>query len=226
MGPYAFALALGVTGLVVMALLGFGHHGDAGGHGPAGHAGHGHGHAGDLGNGGHAGHDGHAADSGHQGAAGHHEVSTLSKFMGLLSPRLLFSFAVGVGATGMLLRPFLFEPLIAALALAGGIVFEKFLVGPIWRFLFRFESRPALMLESALMEEAHAMMDFDSHGQGLIKIELDGQVVQLLGTLSAEERARGGRIRRGDLLRIEDVDAARNRCTVSYAGQRPPEALS
>ncbi len=209
MGPYGFSLALGVTGLVVMALLGFGHHGDSGGHGHAGH--------------GHTGH-GHDTASGHHGP-GHHDVGGLSKVVSLLSPRLLFSFAVGAGATGLLLSPFLFEPVIAALAVAGGVVFEKLLVGPIWKFLFRFESKPALMLQSLVMEEAEAMMDFDAQGQGLIKLELDGQVVQLLGTLAPEDRSSSRRIHRGDVLRIEDFDAARNRCTVSYAGPRPPEAL-
>lgn len=207
MGLYWFCLALGGIGLAVMALLGFGHHsGDQGGQ--LGHPGSHHG-APDLAHG-----HGHApGDSG------------FGRLTALLSPRLLFSVLVGVGATGVLARPFLFEPLLFVAALAGGIGFEKFIIGPIWRLLFRFESRPALMLESALMEEAQAMMDFDAQGQGLIKLELDGQVVQLLGTISADERSQGRRIRRGDLLRIEDVDAARNRCTVSFAGQRPPEAL-
>jgi len=215
MGPYAFCLALGVTGLVVMALLGFGHHGDTSATGHAGHAGHGH-----------AGHHGHDGGAGHDGHAGHsHELSGAAKLAGLLSPRVLFSFLVGVGATGMLARSFLFEPLLVAAALVGGVAFERFLVGPIWKFIFRFESKPALMLESLVMEEAQAMMDFDAQGQGLIKLELDGQVVQLLGTLAPEERATSRRIRRGDVLRIEDFDAARNRCTVSYAGPRLPEAV-
>ena len=219
MGPYGFCLALGVTGLAVMALLGFGHHGGAGGHGHGGHMGHGHaGPTGDLGHPGHAGHTGHSGDA-------HESPGGLAHAASFLSPRLLFSFLVGVGATGVLLRPFLFEPLLLTAALAGGIGFEKLIVGPIWKFMFRFESRPASMLESAFLEEAQAMMDFDAQGQGLIKIELDGQVVQLLGTLTAEEISHARRIRRGDLLRIEDVDAARNRCTVSFAGQRPPEAL-
>jgi hypothetical protein len=208
MGPYGFCLALGVTGLAAMALLGFGHHGGSGGHGHAGHGGH-----------------GHAGHGDHTGHAGHHDHAGMARFAGLLSPRLLFSFLVGVGATGLLVRPFLFEPLLLGAALAGGIAFEKFLVGPLWKFMFRFESRPALMLESAVLEEAEAMMDFDAQGQGLIKLELDGQVVQLLGTLSAEEKSRARRIRRGDMLLIEDVDGEHNRCIVSLAGPRPPEAL-
>jgi len=218
MGPYGFSLALGLTGLVVMAVLGFGHHGGDHAHHGDGHAGHG-GH-------GHASH-GHAG--GHGDAAGHHaghSGSGLSSLLALLSPRVLFSFFVGVGATGLLADPLLAEPFTAIAAIAGGFLFERFLVGPVWKFLFRFESRPAAMLESAVMEDAHAVMDFDAQGQGLVRIELNGQVVQLLGTLAPEERASARRIRRGDLLRVEDVDAARNRCIVSYAGPSPPEALS
>jgi hypothetical protein len=219
MGPYGFCLALGVTGLSVMALLGFGHHGGAGGHGHTGHIGQGHV--------GHTGHAGHTALGGHHGPGGVAQESPggLAHAASFLSPRLLFSFLVGVGATGVLLRPWLFEPLLLGAALAGGVAFERFIIGPIWRFMFRFESRPAAMLESLLMEEAQAMMDFDAQGQGLIKLELDGQVIQLLGTLTAEEIQHARRVRRGDLLRIEDVDAARNRCIVSFAGQGPPEAL-
>ena len=217
MGPYGISLALGLTGLVVMAAFGLGHHGAGAGHGHGGggHAGHagGHGHGGH----GHAGHHG----SGHGGGHGHavHEGAGV-RLLGLLSPRVLFSFLVGAGGTGLLLRPLLVEPLIAAGALVGGYVFERFLVGPIWKLLFRFESRQAATLESAIMEEASAETDFDAMGQGLIRLELDGQVVQLLGTLRPEDRAAVRRVRRGDRLRIEEVDPARNRCTVSYAGER------
>jgi hypothetical protein len=130
---------------------------------------------------------------------------------------------VGLGATGLLLRPLLLEPLLAGSAVLGGLAFERFLVGPIWKLLFRFESRQAVTLESAIMEEASAETDFDAGGQGLIKLELDGQVVQLLGTLRPEDRAAERRVRRGDRVRIEEVDPASNRCTVSFAGERPRE---
>ena len=200
MGPYGFCLALGVTGLAVMAFLGFGHHGAD-----------------------QAGHAGHSSDG--QVPSHGHGDSTFARLSALLSPRLLFSFLVGVGAMGLIARPFLFEPLTALAALGGGVLFERWLVGPFWRFMFRFESRPAAMLESVVMDEARAEMDFDAEGQGLIRLELDGQVVQLLGTLTAEERAQGQRIRRGDRLRIEEVDSERNRCTVSYAGKSLPEDL-
>lgn len=216
MGPYGFSLALGVTGLAVMAILGFSHHGDAGGH--AGHAGHGGHH---LGDGGHHGHAGHSGHHGHAGS-GHHGHGDASRLLGLLSPRVLFSFLVGAGATGLLTKGWLVEPIVAATALLGGVVFERFIVRPFWNFLFRFESRTATTLESAVMDEAQAVTDFDAQGHGLIQLELDGQVVQMLGMLAAGSGP--VRVRRGDVVRIEDVDVAKNRCTVSIEGHRPTGA--
>src|ERR1041385_2621991 len=122
MSPYAFVLALGATGLAAMALLGFGHHGGGGPH--AGHAGH-------AAHGGHAGHHGHDAGhhAGHHGAAAHGSV--LGRLLGLLSPRLIFSVLIGIGATGLLLRPLLIEPLTLGAALLGGFAFERYLAGPL-----------------------------------------------------------------------------------------------
>lgn len=100
-------------------------------------------------------------------------------------------------------------------ALAAGVIFERVLVNPIWNFAFRFESNPALTLESAVTGEATAVTAFDHNGQGLIAVEIDGQVVQLLGTLQASDRALRAKVVAGARLRVEDVDSARNRCTVS-----------
>ena len=100
-------------------------------------------------------------------------------------------------------------------ALAAGVIFERVLVNPIWNFAFRFESTPALTLESAISGDATAVTAFDGNGQGLISIEIDGQVVQLLGTLQPSDRALRAKVVAGARLRVEDVDAARNRCTVS-----------
>src|SRR5262245_46598471 len=180
MGPYGFCLALGATGLLVMALLGFSHGGHHGGHGAHAH--------------GHGGHGGH----------GHGHGDGLGRVFALLSPRVFFSMLVGVGATGLLVRPYLVGPLVLAAAVAGGLAFERLLIRPTWNLLFRFESRPAALLESAVMEEARAVADFDAAGHGLIQLELDGQVVQLLGTLTPAERAAGRRVRSGERLRIED----------------------
>jgi hypothetical protein len=217
MDLYLTSLALGAVGLVAMAFSGFARHGHgshghaAGGH--AGHAGHGgHGHAGH----GHAG-PAHAAAHGHpagaHAAASHNWASSLAS---LASPRSLFSICLGLGTAGLLLRPPLGGGAITFLtALAAGVIFERVLVTPIWNFAFRFESNPALTLESAVSGEATAVTAFDANGQGLISVEIDGQVVQLLGTLQAADRALRAKVVAGARLRVEDVDSARNRCIVS-----------
>jgi hypothetical protein len=128
---------------------------------------------------------------------------------------VVFSFLVGAGASGLLLGHWLSEPLVAVGALAGGVLFERYVVTPIWNGLLRFASAPARTLEQAVFEVARAATDFDAQGQGLITIELDGQLVQVLGILRPEERASGIRVRQGGRVRIDAVDAVRNRCSVS-----------
>jgi hypothetical protein len=219
MDPYSFSLTLGGVGLGVMALSGFAH----AGHGHAAHShthgghGHGHGHAGHA----HAGHahssEAHGAAvlaARHSGARG----SSASRVLALLSPRVAFSVLVGFGATGLLLRGVLSEPAPLAAALGGGLAIEWLLVAPVWRFFFRFASAPAQTLESVVSDEARAVTSFDADGHGLVAVELDGQVVQLLATLNASERSAARNVRAGDRLRIEAVDDTRNRCTVTYLG--------
>ena len=111
------------------------------------------------------------------------------------------------------------EPFQFGIAVAAGLAFETFIVGPMWRFLFRFESEPAATLESAIEDEAKAVTSFDVDGNGLVLLEVDGQVIQLLARLALDDRSRGVRIRRGDLVRVADVDAARGRCTVTTTTQ-------
>jgi hypothetical protein len=218
MDVYGFSLALGATGLAAMAIGGLAHvghdgHGHAGqGHGGHGHAGHAHG--GD-GHGGHAHtaemHAGHAHGASANTAPAHAAPARL--FFSLFSPRVLFALLIGFGAGGLLASP-LGEPWRAGAAVLAAAAFEGLLVGPLWRMLFRFESSPAVTLESAIEDDARAVMGFDANGQGLVALDVDGQVVQLLATLTAEDRARGARVRSGDLVRVSSIDAARHRCTV------------
>lgn len=212
MDPYLVSLATGAIGLGAMAIGGLSHGGHAGGHGHGGHAGH------DIG---HAGHAAHGHDAGHAGAHGHahgqhgeHGSQGGWNWTSLLSPRLLFSVLVGFGAGGLIGTP-LGEPVRLGAAVLGAVGFETLLFGPIWRFLFRFESRPAATLESAIEDDARAVTGFDADGCGLVAVDVDGQVIQLLATLSPDDRALGVRVRSGDLVRIADVDAARGRCTVT-----------
>jgi len=211
MDPYTFSLTLGGVGLGVMALSGFaqaahlGHSHGAHGHGAAHNS-----RAGD-------GHTTHVPAGGgrHGGVRG---GSGTSRLLALLQPRVAFSVLVGIGASGLLLRPLIPEPGLLIASLGAGLLFEWGLVAPLWRFLFRFASEPAQTLESVVSDEARAVTSFDANGNGLVAVELDGQVVQLLATLNATERAAARKVRAGDRLRIEAVDDTRNRCTVTYLG--------
>jgi hypothetical protein len=184
MNLYVWSMLLGAIGLTAMALVGVG----GGGHGSA--APHAHG-TGDL----HVAH-GHppvpAAAPGHAAGQGHSHGLTARSFWTLVSPRYLFSFALGFGTAGELLHEVLRGPLLVVAALAGAIVFER-----------------------AIADEATAVTAFDQNGQGIVSLEVDGQVVQILATLRPDDRALPSRIRAGQRLRIDEVDAARNRCTVS-----------
>jgi len=207
MSPYAFTLALGVMGLAAMAALGLASHAHHGGHGPGGH--------------GHGGHDGHAHGGhghGHGHGHAHHEPAAL-RVAAVVSPRLWFTLLSGFGATGLLVRPLVAGgPLRALIAVAGALLFEALLARPLWNLAFRFESRPATTLEACVADEVQAVTGFDRDGHGLIAVELDGQLVQVLATLRAADRAAGVRVRAGDKVRVEEVDPARNRCVVSALG--------
>ncbi len=219
MDVYLIAFALGVAGLLVMALGGLGRHG--GGHAGHGHVGHGpaarggaaRGGAG-RGTGGH-GQAAHQAAHGAAGAAG--AAAARDLVVALASPRVFLAVLLGSGAAGLLLRPILHGGvLLAVAALAGGVLLERGAVAPVWRWAERFASNPAQTLDMALYDHAQAASGFDARGEGLVALEVDGQIVQLLGRLRPEDQSR--RVRAGDRLRIEAVDAERHRCTVSVAG--------
>jgi hypothetical protein len=213
MDSYTFALALGGAGLVAMAATGLAHSGShegAGGHDAGGHA--------HLQHGEGVMHSGHTAGAHLSAHAAHHTGEFKSTLLSLASPRVLFSLLVGFGLTGVVARSLLSGIVLLLVAISGAVVFERALVAPLWRFLFRFASNPATTLESSLLSEARAASGFDDNGQGLVAVEVDGQIVQCLGTLREDDLALGVRVRAGDVLRVEYVDAVRSRCTVSYVG--------
>lgn len=214
---YVGSLALGALGLAAMAVGGLahaGHHGAAPAHGgPAGHFGHAGGARGSL-----AGRavGARGTRGGGRASRGDGAPGLASRaFWAFTSPRLLFSLLLGFGTAGVLLRPLLGGGLLAVGAVGGAVLFERLIVSPIWNLTLRFASAPARTLETAVADEATAVTTFDSNGQGIVALEVDGQVVQVLGTLQSSDRALGVRVRAGERLRIEDVDTARNRCTVS-----------
>ena len=210
MDLYSFSLALGAAGLGVMGLSGFAH----------AHAGH---HAATHAGGHHTGHSlsplrGHARSAAASRHAGGMRGGVSRAIWVFLSPRPAFSMLVGFGATGIALRGLLHGAPLFALAALGGIALEFGAMAPLWNFLFRFESTPALTLESCLGDEARAATNFDASGHGVIAVELDGRLVQVLGSLRREDRDAGVRVRAGDAIVIDDIDAARNRCTVRPLG--------
>ena len=222
MDLYIFCVVLGGAGMAAMAFLGFagshggGHHS----HDTSGHEMHGigapHSHSA-------PGSHGHpvAPSHGHTHGAGSshthelHPESWKSSVFSWLSPRVMFNFLVGFGATGLIVERLIGPVLALPIAALGGMAFEAFIVRPLFNSLFRFESQPAQTLESALMSEGRAVTGFDANGNGLIALELGGEVVQVLGTQLIGDRQAGVRIRAGDIVRIEEVDDSRNRCTVS-----------
>ena len=208
MDLYLFCLGLSFCGLLVMAFAGLGHH--AHGHGGHGnHGGHGHARTGPL--------KLHKAPAQGRGSQ-REQVGAGVMLLGLLSPRTFLSILLGFGATGVILRPLMegSPTLLFILAAIGGWAFERLIIQPFWRFLFGFASDPARTLNTVVHEESTAATDFDADGRGLVAIELDGQVRQVLGRLCPEERAQAnGRVRTGERLLIEAVDDRRNTCTVS-----------
>jgi hypothetical protein len=204
MDSYVFCLLLGGMGLLVMAGGGLVRHGtDSTAHAPGGHAAHGHVVH---------GHTGHARAGHGDGWQGH---SLLHGSWALLSPRVLFSVLLGFGTSGLLLGGVASGLLLFVLSLALGIAFEHLLVARLWRLVLRFASRPANTLESLVMTQGTAVTSFDANGQGIVQVELDGQVIQMLGTLNARERRLRYRVRLGQALRIEHVDPLQHRCVVS-----------
>ena len=206
MDLYTWTLLLGAAGLGAMAVSGLGHHGHSGHH-PAGGHGHAHHHGGGAKGGG---------APAHSGIAHNASAAAARTLLAVTSPRLIFSLLLGFGAAGALLRPLLGGPLLFAAAIAGGLVFERGIVTPLWNFSMRFASQPAQTLESAITDEATAVTSFDANGQGIVSLEVDGQVVQILATLNNTDRQLPGpRIRAGQRVRIEDVNPEKNCCTVS-----------
>jgi len=222
MHMFVFCLALGVIGLLIMAVGGVGRHGGHVSHGVARHPG-----GGATG----AHHIGHHVASGQlRGArvggrpasptapvgAGRSLTRTGASWLATIaSPRVAFSLLTGFGATGALLGHVVVGPALFGAAALGALGFERLLVTPIWNRMMRFASEPAETLESCIASTVRAVTTFDAQGQGLVLVELDGQLTQVLATLRAEDRAAGAHVRTGDMLRVEDVDAARNRCIVS-----------
>lgn len=199
---YTTLFLIGLLGLLALALLGAAHGGHDAAHGHMGHA-----------HGGHSahGHQSHGdAQRGEQG----HSPRDLSALWALLSPLTLFSLCLGIGATGLLLKPLHWAMLSTALAAAGGgLAFYGLIVRPLWGLIFQFASTPSRALEGTVAQTAEALTRFDERGRGLVRLTIDGQLVRVLAVLEPEDRAAGALP--GEKLLVTAVDGRTNSCRVS-----------
>jgi len=189
---YTTLFLIGLLGLLALALLGAAHGGHDASHGHVGH--------------GHEGH-GHHAEHGEAG-------KSTSSLWALFSPLTLFSLCLGVGATGLLLKPLHWAGWLTGLAAAlGGAAFYGLVVRPLWGLIFQFASTPSRALEGMVAQSAEALTRFDARGQGLVRLTIDGQLVRVLATLEADAGAPD--VRPGDRLLVTGVDGRANTCRVS-----------
>lgn len=189
----------------------------------------------------HSGHDGHTGNHGSTGEAlgslkaiqhggtkiahGHAKVAHAKTGHGkgvkfrpwwALSPFDLLAYCTGAGALGEILRQSGQSAAVQLLgAVVGALLFNFALAKPVLNGLLRFESPGSDGLEGSVAREAEAVTRFDAEGRGLVRLALDGQIVQVLGVLDRDERERGVVVAKGDALLVIDVDAARNRCRVT-----------
>jgi hypothetical protein len=214
---------IGLVGLLMMAIPAFGRHGHAQ---PAPH-GHGHpgaGHA--LGHGAHGAHGaGLAAPrpaatamSTPAPATQQQQVPADTAPTGFLrfvpSPRAVFTVLALYGASGNVLVEVahLGLALSAVLAVVPALAIERILVRPLWNLLFRFQGAPSSPLDALLYADAEAVVPF-RNGRGLVAVQRDGRVIQLSARLRADQARLPVKV--GERLRIDDVDARRERVIVS-----------
>jgi hypothetical protein len=207
-------MVVGLVGLVMMAMPAFKHHGHA-------HPAHG-GRA--VGAGGRAG-GGRTAIVGPKAGAGHETLPADAMPVRLLrflpSPRAICSVLALYGAFGnALVHAWHFGFASAALVAAlPALLVEHFVVRRVWNLLFRFQGHPSSPLEALLLSEAQAVVPF-RNGRGMVSVVRDGRTVQLAATLREDHAAVPVKV--GDHVRIEDVDAPRERVTVSVITHRQP----
>ena len=230
-------MIIGLAGVALTAFLGgahFGHHGlhaksiphghgtaigsGGGAHSPALH-GHGHGLLGRLsGRGLRSSHHGPSAKADSPTASGAMPVTTHHHFnpLALLpSPVDLFSICFGVGAVGFLATGRIDPRMLAPVALIGGLLFDLLAVRPFFALMLRFASKPSEGLEGTVALQAEAITKFDERGQGLVCVNMEGQLVQILARLSPDDLAGGVTVHKGDQVIVTEVDKERNMCQVT-----------
>jgi hypothetical protein len=210
---YLSCLIGGLVALAAFVLCGAGLH----------HPGVHHGHLGEASLGHHAHFGGHhASGQANDHAAAHNGSSSFSilTWLGWFSPLYLCGTVIGFGVTGILVgRLFLGWPCFL-LSLLGAYLTRIICVRPLISGILMWASRPAKTLSDAVLEPGIAATNFDAHGYGMVRLSLDGQIVQLLGLIVPEESTEL-RVNAGERLFIRSVDSVRQRCLVSRTAAFP-----
>jgi hypothetical protein len=218
---------VGALGFLAMTFLGVGrigghsssHSGSHAGSGHAsgaGHAGVGHAHPGAQ-SGHHAPSGGARVTSPKAGSArtqGSGQSNAALRLLASISPLEFFTYCLGFGATDLLLQS-MAGSWTLTVAIIGALVFNFVIVKPLMSLLVKYQTPPSIGLEGTVANEAEALSTFDPQGRGLVRLTLDGQLVQLLATLESTEHHRGVVVSKGDKVVILEVDATKNQCRVS-----------
>lgn len=132
----------------------------------------------------------------------------------LPSPRAVFSVLALYGAFGNALvhAAHLTSGNAALIALGPALLVEGVLIRPVWNLLFRYRAEATSPLEELIFCEAQAVVPF-RNGRGVVSMIRDGRRIQLSARLCDQDAATP--VAFGQRLRIEDVDARRERVTVS-----------
>jgi hypothetical protein len=201
-------IVVGLVGLLMMALPALGGH-----HLPPAH-GSGHGHGSSIGA------QTHGQVHGPGPAHGHVAINARTMLRFLPSPRVAFSLCALYGAFGNALvhAGHLGEPGAALIAIVPAFLVERLLIRPVWNLLFRFRADASSPLEQLIFSEAQAVVPF-RNGRGMIATVRDGRRVQLHARLTEQHATLP--VKFGQRLRIEDVDARRERVTVSVVSTDP-----
>ncbi|MCW3053141.1 MAG: hypothetical protein JWN14_2311 [Chthonomonadales bacterium] len=215
MSVFLALMVAGLTGLIVMAIPAFGRHAHIGtphGLGSAGHSGlhlgpaHGAVHTG-------ANAVGDALTAAGKGAV-QSATNTASNLRFVPSPRMIFSVLALYGAFGNALFGALHLSMTASalLAVVPAVLLEKFAVTPLWNAMLSSQGKPCSPLEDLTFCEAEAVTPF-RNGKGIVAMERDGRLVQFSAQLLPDQAHLPVQV--GDRLRVEEVDTARERMTVT-----------
>ena len=218
MSVFLILLGTGLLGMLVMALPGLFHANGGVGHATGSHVSH-------IGDGGHeVAHILGGAKAGNSHNTAHGTGKLGAKLTGketgqqwsrlIPNPRVIFSLLTSVGAFGYGFEQLgkLSVPLALLAALVPALALEKFAITPLWNWMLTFAGNPASSLETVTLAQAEAITDF-RNGRGMVSVEHDGRMIQLRAELKEDQR--NLQIKVGETLRIESVNEAQERCTVS-----------